>query len=169
MYRKGLMAKNACGYSFEKEIATSGRFYGMHIRKIPITQYASVKLEGVYDFYAIWNGIPVAIECKATRTESSFPFNRVEKHQLDALQEMVNSGGRAYILINIRRGRKQTAYYLSVEEFTRLRNHYSKQGRKSIPLGDMVKLPTLERCQNPTRWDIRVLFNTETSQEIEGI
>lgn len=148
------MASNSSGFAFEREIANSGKLYGMHIYKIPTPRY----MEGIYDFLAVWNGIPVAIECKATRNETSFSFDRVKPWQVEALQKMQENGGRSYILINTRRRRIQRAYILPITEYIRLRELYASEGRKSIPLEDLKELPQLNRL-NPAGWDIRPLFS----------
>jgi recombination protein U len=149
---------NACGFLFEREVRASGIELGMHIRKLPVAQYTSFKADGVYDFLAVYKGIPIAIECKSTRINASFPFARVEAHQVLALLDMHRNGGMSYILINYRLGRKQEVYVLDIEEYLSLRKKYEEEGRKSIPKKDLDTLRKLNKIKAAT-WDILPLFN----------
>jgi recombination protein U len=156
------LAANAAGYAFEREIRVGGETQGIHIRKIPITKYATFAKDGVYDFFAVWKGIPAGIEAKASKTEQSFPFSRLEPHQILALKQIHDCGGRGYILINVRTGRKQKCYVLPILLYLDWRAKFAAVGRKSIPLPLLQTLPELDRLQRPSCWDIRKLFDDTT-------
>lgn len=69
-----------CGFAFEHEIS-KGKDLGIHLTKISTPRFG----RSIYDFFGVYLGIPIALECKATRTATCFAFNRVEDHQVTAL------------------------------------------------------------------------------------
>jgi recombination protein U len=152
------MSANSSGLIFEKEIKFGASKFGIHIRKLPVSQVLrsagkSYKVEAAYDFFAVYDGVPVAIECKASRTPTSFPLSRVPEHQQAALREMRANGGVGVILIcHGVRGQKN-AYILDIARYDSLK---AELKRKSIPLDEILRLPQLERITGG--WDIRILF-----------
>lgn len=97
--------------AFEAEIKKSADVMGLHYRKIPVPtklafkgdQPRLIKLKKPdYDGYYVHNGGHVAVELKSSNLFESFPLSRIEPHQRDGLQEIVDRGCSAYLLINMR-------------------------------------------------------------------
>ena len=150
------MAANSTGLIFEREILTGARKMGVHIRKLPVSQFENangkrIMVESAYDFFAVYDGIPVAIECKASRVRGSFPLGRVPPHQRKALLEVRDAGGLSYVLLCQGTRTKKVAYVISIENLI----EYDLKG-KSIPVSELDKLPRLQRITGG--WDIRTLF-----------
>ena len=153
-----MTATNRSGLIFEREIKEGAKAFSIHIRKLPVSQGVresggSYKIDSAYDLFAVYDGVPAAIECKASRVFGLFPFARVQKHQVEALSEMKNAGGVGVILICYGTGRKKRAFILDIDEYLRLRD---SGDRKSLSLEQVLSLPELERIRGG--WDIRIIF-----------
>ncbi len=104
-----------------------------------------------YDCYCIKDGKFIAFELKQQRSLSAFPFASVRDNQVDALQEVDRSGGRAYIVINYRthkvpenrqkkyglKSRFNYAFAISIIDFLKIKTEVYDD-RCSIPFEDFL-------------------------------
>lgn len=97
--------------AFEAELKKSADVLDLHYRKVSVPtkltlhggQPRLIKLKAPgYDGYFVHRGRHVAVELKSSALFESFPLSRIETHQRDGLQEILDRGGRAYLLINMR-------------------------------------------------------------------
>ncbi len=147
------MAKQNVGAIFEREIKVSGQRIGAFIRKVPTVRYRAVGAE-LCDFFAIFNGIPILIEAKATRAPiTAFSFNLVAPHQVICLNQYEQQGGKSYILINVRLKQSNKVYVLPIGKYLELMRTLD---RKSIPLSVLEELPQLPRITGG--WNMEILF-----------
>lgn len=52
------------------------------------------------DFLGICNGNPISIECKETKNKTSFPLSNISDYQLKFIDQWIELGGKAFLLLN---------------------------------------------------------------------
>jgi len=139
---------------FESEIRLSAKKLGIHLKKVMVMVLKGFKSEGAYDFFAVHNGIPIAIECKSQKLGKYFDSNRVSEHQIESLEEFERAGGRSYVLIRFSNGRRVTAYALTLSEFKELRSRYNNKG---IPFEMLERYRRLQKLKYGG-WKLDELF-----------
>lgn len=149
------------GFTFEREIISSGKLLGIHIRKIPTSIFSDRKVLGTYDVFSLSGGIFAAMECKELASATAFPFSRVEPHQESDLRDVHLCGGRAYILVNYRVNRTLKLYAIPIYKWMEMKQTL---GRKSIPydmFSQLQEIPDVRKEFNSKTpvWDLRVVFN----------
>lgn len=126
-------------------------------------------------------GFPnLALELKEFATRSSFPFNRIEDHQLEGLLRYHYTGRRSFLLICFRKWQlsvkektsltpaqikileERRAYALSIKDFLFLRGKSLQEDRKSVSIEDIVsysrRLPLIRLASGELGWDIQPLL-----------
>lgn len=114
-----------------------------------------------FDFFAASGRSNPAIEAKSSKRLGSFPFERVEDHQVEGLKDYKNHNNPAWILLNFRKPRNVT-YAVDIDSWIKLTN---KLDRKSVPAALLKAKPFIEipRIKIVTEditqliWDLRVL------------
>jgi len=122
-----------------------------------------------YDCYALVAGRFVAMELKWQKTVSSFPFSSVSDWQLQNLRQVVDNGGSAFIILNIRaaqipektakrcglEGRRlNIALPISVQFYDDMDRAHQ---RASIPFEDLYYNSRIEKIEWDSKtgaWDI---------------
>lgn len=88
------------------------------------------------DFYCILNGVTYFLECKSSRSNTSYNFDFIQEHQFEDMIEAKCAGVRSYFLINKRYVRKRgemRCYAIDPELMLHLKNEYNlKRNKKSI-------------------------------------
>jgi penicillin-binding protein-related factor A (putative recombinase) len=171
--------------AFESECAVSAKALGLHYQKVAVPTVvrrgrAIPVKDNNYDSFIIKpGGIHVALELKSQAVHGSFPLKNIQDHQLTGLQDAVNLGCPAYLLINMRRAElngklrpKNEAWALEFQSWMDLLNalpYWRGKPRHSIPV-DLFQDPKLFRPiprvhmtvpQKPKPqlcWDLRVLL-----------
>lgn len=87
-----------------------------------------------YDAYCFYKKKFIALEYKLHKTQQAFDFNHVTVLQLNDLQEVIDNGGTAYVVLGIRYKNIRKAFFISVSEYIFTKNYCISQNRKSIPL-----------------------------------
>jgi hypothetical protein len=97
--------------AFEREIQKSAAVMGLHYQKVAVPsrmcfrggtpRLMPLKSNG-YDGYYVHNGRHIAVELKSSMLFESFPLSRIEQHQRDGLQAILDRGCPAFLLINMR-------------------------------------------------------------------
>lgn len=144
---------------------------GIHFYQIPNAPFSKcirrVPIYKPYDCYALYRGSFYAFELKVWDTKISFPFNRLQDHQLAALKSAEYNGGIGYIIINYKNIVDNVKYnfamYFRPREYEYLQ---SSLGRKSIPVSYAIDLyeeniDVLSRCKYPDGvrgWKVDELF-----------
>lgn len=101
------------GMKFEKIINDANEMYRKGnvavITKVP-TEFIPVRRGGqivtakvahksVVDYLGVWEGIPIAIEAKSTN-QKRLAYDEVQPHQEQFLDDWMESGGRAFVLVS---------------------------------------------------------------------
>lgn len=115
--------------AFENELSLTFRVNEYHWHKRKIASTATIrflKAEG-FDYTALFKGQYYGIEAKmCSRLVTSFPFNRLEDHQIDALLDCEKQQGIGYIFINFRKP-KNICYAIRIKDFVELRDSSIKK------------------------------------------
>ena len=108
------------------------------------------------DFMMIKAGVPVLIECKTSKRETSFPLyyntkRAIPKHQVEAALEVREHGGQSFFLIRNDKPRNKRCFAVKPEDIEEL----YKTTKKSVKWAEIeqvsVELPAIS---NPLRWDL---------------
>jgi recombination protein U len=130
--------------------------------KIPDSPFGTYQSRP-FDFIFVSRGKTVCIECKQTRTSTSFPLQNIRAHQVAELAEVEYLGCSSYLLVNVRatKGspRVNELYALTPEQV--IYWFYMQSDRASIPTEWMR-----ENCINISRikidkrygWDLSILI-----------
>lgn len=86
-----------------------------------------VKDSKFIDFTGLCNGNPIAIECKETKNKTSFPLSNISDYQLKFIDQWLNLGGKAFLLVNF-----DTHNKVFLVEGRKLLNCIDNLDRKSI-------------------------------------
>jgi recombination protein U len=126
--------------TFESELSLTFRIRGFHYfkRNIASTQEIPfLKAEG-YDYVALYQGQYYGIEAKMCSNKvTSFPFDRVVEHQVEALLDCEREQGQGWVLINFRKHPnkpKNVSYGIRIKDFLDVKNSI---GKKSINLKEI--------------------------------
>jgi penicillin-binding protein-related factor A (putative recombinase) len=84
------------------------------------------------DFISLYRGTFYAIECKSTRSPTSFAMRYFKPHQKESLLAIKEAGGEAYVAINQRR-RPFKCWFIDISDYLLVEDKYLSTGRKSIP------------------------------------
>lgn len=154
---------------FEGEITKSLEKEGWFHIKLPVASGKGIRFlaKSPFDFIAVKNGIPFAIEAKSLAARKPFPITRVTEAQIEALLNFERSGGRAYIAICIRKPHI-TGYCIPVKSYLSVIDSLTAIKRKSIPPDWMDtdnRFTKLPRYKDETYlWDFNVLL-----EDINGV
>lgn len=91
-----------------------------------------------FDCFFIESGIGYALELKQHKLKAPFPFNKVKPHQIEGLLGWKMSGGRAYLLINIRLPERlaNQVFAFEISQWTKIQREHPNW--KSVNLVDMA-------------------------------
>lgn len=140
---------------FELEIEKTNQFYlrkklGV-VEKIPngnktiringMAQIVRDKRTGC-DFIGHLKGLPIAFDCKSTKNKTSFPLGSksvvmFKPHQLEFLADYDATGGFSFLLLKLRN--PADVFLLPISDFLSLRERLAAEGRKSIPMQQLIK------------------------------
>lgn len=163
--------------ALENEIRMSFQALGWFYLRIPVASTESQRFlkQAPFDFMAVTEGVPVAIECKMIKDTPSaglpsFPIDRLPPHQIEALEKFSKNGGKAFIVISVRKKRGGLTWAISIEDWLELTRDLD---RKSIPghyLTTKSEFIELDRVNyNSIRmWDLRKLTNTNKKEQTDG-
>jgi penicillin-binding protein-related factor A (putative recombinase) len=115
------------------------------------------------DFLAVYEGMPILIECKTSRRTKSFPLfygktPSIPLHQIEGGIEMEASGGLSLFLLRRDEPRKKRVWAVRPDGIIQL-HHISK--KKSVSWDEIEKHPLsfeIQRLSSPVRWDLEKLF-----------
>ena len=108
------------------------------------------------DFMMIKAGIPVLIECKTSKRETSFPLyyntkRAIPKHQVEAALEVREHGGQSFFLIRKDKPRNKRCFAVKPEDIEEL----YKTTKKSVKWAEIERVSVeLPAISNPLRWDL---------------
>jgi len=91
--------------NFNTEVVNSIKAQGWFAHKltdtprVPGLRFISEK---PFDIFAVAFGTPIAIESKQFKKYQGFSLRYLRENQIEALDKMLHSGGRAFIFLNIR-------------------------------------------------------------------
>ena len=91
------------------------------------------KAKSTVDFTGVLNGGQmISFDCKET-SQKSLPLKNIHQHQIDYMEDIVNLGGYAFIVVNFKCF--DTYYRLDFETLKQYWNVWKKgNGRASIPI-----------------------------------
>jgi len=118
------------------------------------------------DFLAVYEGMPILIECKTSRRIKSFPLfygktPSIPPHQIEGGVEMEASGGLSFFLLRRDETRKKRVWAVRPDGIIQL---YSAAKKKSIAWDEIEKHPLsfeVDRLAAPVRWDLEKLFKLQ--------
>ncbi len=122
----------------------------------------------------------LALELKEFASRSSFPFSRIEEHQITGLLKFQEVGRRSYLLVCFRKWQlsvkekkeftpqqiklleERRAYALSIKDFMYLKEKSLQSDRKSVNIEDIVsygiRLPLMKLASGEIGWNIQPLL-----------
>jgi len=112
------------------------------------------------DFMMIKSGVPVLIECKTSKRETSFPLYYNKKraipiHQVDAALEVREHGGESYFLLRRDKPRHKRCFAVKPQD---IKDFYDTP-KKSVKWVEIEKVATeLPAISKPLRWDLRPIL-----------
>lgn len=172
------MAANNAGYEFEREIGESARHLGWACYKMQAamsgyearTRGARVQ-PAPFDFLMVVEGRAIGIELKSSRAGTPFPFDRLTIDCLKGMEALERSGGRGYIIINMRAGRNNVAWAVALGAWYEIMGRLLP--RKSIPVPfdgpEFVEIPRGRVAGlhgEKLIWDLRCLVSTEGTAQV---
>ena len=116
------------------------------------------------DFFAVYQGRPILIECKTSRNKTSFPlyYNKtpaIPEHQIEYAQDLVKEGGEAWFFIRRDIPRNKRVYALSPIQVSTM---YKSSTKKSVKWEVIEKIGIeLDRLPKPVRYDLSKVLNTK--------
>lgn len=156
--------------AFEGELAESMKHLDWFVAKLAVPKGRTLRFmrKPPFDFTASDGELGFGIEAKSSDVLGSFPFARLEKHQLEGLEfyESRGENTRSYVLINFRKRREHKklkrsniAYAIRVTDWRVMKEEFT---RKSIPKSlyttdnRFIPIPRI-KVNNKLIWDLRVL------------
>ena len=107
------------------------------------------------DFFAVYEGVPVLIEAKSSRSATSYNTDYIKEHQIEESKKIVDAGGRGYLLINNRHdSRNSMVWFMSGQEIEDL---IKEKKRKSLKWSDFPEERQLYKVKAGI-WDLNPLF-----------
>jgi len=146
--------KSRLGMSLETDINKTNEYYlnlkiaNIHKKPTPITivkvnfpkrsaakiTEAYFKLPSTTDYNGIFDGKYIDFEAKECHSKTSFPFQAIYKHQIEHLQNVIDLGGIAFIIL--RMSYYGETYLIKAVDFI---NYYNLKKRKSLPYSWILK------------------------------
>lgn len=122
-----------------------------------------------FDAFLIYDGIAIAMEYKISKNTVSIPIHQLfsnRDHEITALRRFKESGGRAYVLINIFDAHKTNfVYVVDIDQYVALMNDILPS--KSIKLTDerLKRWCIMEKVKNnyDMLWDLNKVIGATTS------
>ena len=160
------MAKIDTGKNFESEIRKSLKKVNCFWFRIQDTNDVSrfVKIaiaeKQPADFMAVCKGIPILIECKTSKRETSFPLyysrtRAIPIHQVEAAKKMEKNGGKAFFLLRKDKPRAKRVFAVNY----RVIEKFYKNKRKSVKWEQIEKEAIeLSSFSNPLRWHLEPIL-----------
>lgn len=129
---------------FNTEIVNSIKDLGWFAHKltdtprVPGLRFISEK---PFDIFAVAHGTPIAIESKQFKKFQGFSIRYLRDNQIEYLDKMIASGGRAFVFLNVRiptikgvQKRENRCYIID----------WAKWDRNQIPVKDIKDMPFVE-------------------------
>lgn len=135
------------GMSLEADLNSTNQYYldlkkaNIHKKPTPIQvvhvdypQRSAAKIDEAYfqtpsttDYNGVYKGRALDFEAKETRSKTSFPFASIHKHQIEHLEDVINHGAIAFLIIRF--SAFDETYYVKASDVIKL--YYGK--RRSLP------------------------------------
>lgn len=93
----------------------------------PIVTKGSFNHKSTLDYVGLYKGKYIDFDAKKTLNKTSFPIENIHNHQMEHIKKVVNHGGIAFLIIEI----KSIVYLLPGEN---LIEFIENENRKSIPI-----------------------------------
>lgn len=139
-----------------------------HYNKIPdqiFNPVATFNPEKKYDAYVVYKGCFTAMEYKFHKKSSAFSFDNVTKIQITSLQEVVESGGNAYVVLGIRYNQVRETYFIPITDFLSIKNRLDRKSIPLVMLKEFIKINWLGKG----KWEIKKEHFLYQNQEDEDI
>lgn len=107
-------------------------------RSAAVIKEAYFRQASTTDYNGVYNSFYLDFEAKETKNKLSFPLKNFHQHQISHMQDCLNQSAICFVIL-----RFSTIDRLFLLEASHLIEYWEKQnenGRKSIPLKDLVKL-----------------------------
>jgi len=115
--------------AFESELSLAFRIQDYHWHKLSVASSSEIRFlkRTGYDYSVLNKDQYYAIEAKQNiKCVTSFPFNRLEDHQIEALLDCERQEGISYIFINFRKP-KNISYAIRIKDFVEIRDNSIKK------------------------------------------
>ena len=108
------------------------------------------------DFFAVYDGIPVLLEAKSSKSAISYNVSGyIKDHQLEENRNVIAAGGRAWFLINKRnKPRESQVWYVTTQDIEDLQN---EKRRKALKWEDFPIEREIKKVKAGI-WDLQPLF-----------
>lgn len=113
------------------------------LRNVKYVSKAIFSSKSTVDYYGLYKGVHVEIECKETWEKKCFPLSNIKEHQLLYLNKVNAHGGKAFLLIYSHE--KNLFFWLNAE---RINEEKTKQ-MKNISFNKMEKVGTVLNIEYP--------------------
>jgi|TARA_R100000049_G_C1935938_1_gene79808 recombination protein U len=160
------MAKVDTGKNFENEIRKSLKKINCFWFRIQDTNDVSrfvkqaIAEKQPADFMAVYKGVPILLECKTSKRETSFPLyyshtRAIPKHQVEAAQKIEKNGGKAFFLLRKDKPRAKRVFAVSYQTIQK----FYRGKRKSVKWEQIEKEGIeLTAFTNPVRWHLKPIL-----------
>ena len=110
-------------------------------RSAAVIKEAYFKQASTTDYNGVYKGRYIDFEAKETKLQTSFPLKNFHEHQIIHMQNVLNHGGIAFIIIRF--SQTEEIYYLPAETLISYWDEMLAGGRKSIPKKDIERFGDL--------------------------
>ena len=110
-------------------------------RSAAVIKEAYFKQASTTDYNGVYKGRYIDFEAKETKLQTSFPLKNFHEHQIIHMQNVLDHGGIAFIIIRF--SQTEEIYYLPAETLISYWNEMLAGGRKSIPKKDIERFGDL--------------------------
>lgn len=110
-------------------------------RSAAVIKEAYFKQASTTDYNGVYKGRYIDFEAKETKLQTSFPLKNFHEHQIIHMQNVLNHGGIAFIIIRF--SQTEEIYYLPAETLIDYWKQMLAGGRKSIPKKDIERFGDL--------------------------
>lgn len=110
-------------------------------RSAAVIKEAYFKQASTTDYNGVYKGRYIDFEAKETKLQTSFPLKNFHEHQIVHMQNVLNHGGIAFIIIRF--SQTEEIYYLPAETLIDYWKQMLAGGRKSIPKKDIERFGDL--------------------------
>ena len=110
-------------------------------RSAAVIKEAYFKQASTTDYNGVYKGRYIDFEAKETKLQTSFPLKNFHEHQIVHMQNVLNHGGIAFIIIRF--SQTEEIYYLPAEILIDYWEQMLAGGRKPIPKKDIERFGDL--------------------------